>query len=151
MMTDTRRLRAGYVTVAMAMPDEMATILRVQALLHHQSIGDYVTSLLPREVLAGMVIAKATTPVAEPTAKAPGKAREATGATKAATHTDEARADLWLLLESTREAEGWTDGTIAERLGIAARNVSQWRKAGMVTSTKVEAVTKLLSRHKAKP
>jgi len=80
--------------------------------------------------------------------KAPGRAQEAMKATRATTASDEARADLWLLLESTREAEGWTDGKIAEALGIAARNVSQWRKAGMVTSTQVEAVEKLL--HKAK-
>jgi hypothetical protein len=152
MMTDTRRLRAGYVTVAMSMPDEMATILRVQALLHHKSIGDYVTSLLPREALAGAgMFTRETNQVMEPTVKAPGKPREAPRIARATSASEGTRAELWQALEARREAEGWDDGDIAQPLGIATRNVSQWRKAGMVTSTQVGAVEKLLNQATPKP
>ena len=142
-MTDTRRIREGYVVVAMAMPEDMATMLRVQALLHRQSIGDYVVSMMPREAMGGM-LRKMPTTAAEPATKAPSKPRETTKATRATTASDEARAELWQALEAHRADSGWNDGHIAEQLGIATRNVSQWRKAGMVTSTKVEAVEKLL-------
>jgi len=74
-------------------------------------------------------------------AKASRRPQEAPGAASA---SEEARAELWQALEAHRADSGWNDGHIAEQLGIATRNVSQWRKAGMVTSTKVEAVEKLL-------
>lgn len=151
-MTDTRRLRYGYVTVAMAMPVEMATMLRVQALLHHQSIGDYVTSLLPEMPdRFGGIRATRENALPKPATKAPGKHSGAAGAIRATPVSGDARADLWRALEALRTAQGWNDGEIGTRLGIKTRNISLWRQAGQVTSTQAEAVEKLLNQAQAKP
>jgi hypothetical protein len=127
----------------------------LRAAMEHSSILDLVLNETGRPLQGhdrfGGIRATRQNALPKPTAKAPGKPSGATGAAKATPASDEARVNLWQALEATREAEGWKDPDIAERLGIATRNVSQWRKAGMVTSTKVEAVTKLLAQDKAKP
>jgi hypothetical protein len=134
---------------------ETMSVLKVKAAMNRMTVGRFLDSLIHSTYSRDKIVeewAAGTPPepkrsisTPKPLAKAP-RSRQEEG--KVPTSDEGTRAELWQVLEARREAEGWDDGDIAQPLGIATRNVSQWRKAGMVTSTQVEAVTKLLNQPK---
>ena len=60
--------------------------------------------------------------------------------------TEAERTTLWTRLDAHMEAHGLQDGDISTPLGIAAANIVQWRKAGMVSGTQAAALEKLLAK-----
>jgi hypothetical protein len=59
--------------------------------------------------------------------------------------TNAERTALWTALEAQMAGLGLKDSDISVSLGIAAANLVQWRKAGMVSGTKAQAVKELLA------
>ena len=152
-MTDTRRLRKGYVTLAMAVPEEMATIIRVQAVLAHKSIGDYMVSLVPQVDRFGGVRAIRENAIRPPrktlpellegtedvhfgeggemTLKAPAKAsrkrQEPSDGT--GTHWTTER-----LQEALSAAGTGSQSRLAQHIGKSSAAVRSWLKTGRVPS-----------------
>ncbi len=139
-MADTRRIRQGYVMVAMAVPENVATMLRIQAVVNHQSIGDYVTSLVPETLDALPTKAKASKAKQGPKAVTPPTPKPTRQEYE---HTDE-RMSLEEL-DVALEKVGKTRRELCKHLGIT--NVSVWKDPG-VPERHIAKIQKFLAKAK---
>lgn len=139
--------KEGYELLQVTVSHAAVKFIRLVAAMEGATPGQVVDRMItanisgsPLESLVASSLHRSTEPH-KTAPKAPGRPQEAP---KSSTASEETRAGLWLALESARVAEGWTDGDVAKQLGIAAPNIVQWRRKGMISGPQVAAVTRLL-------
>ena len=143
------RIPIGREVMQCTVDTEVADLLRVKAAMHRMTVGRLIEQMTrntySRDAIIEAWIAEPGSQVQRSAPKMATKvSRRSQELPKATAADNETMAKLWAALEAARTAAGWTGGELAKKLGIAAPNIVQWRKKGMVPASQVEAVEKLL-------
>jgi len=153
------RPKEGYELLQCTVSTEVGRWIRVMAAAEGCPPGRFIERHLrdsmesmgaPLKALLASVGRPEVTKVGRPEATRVGRPEKVPGSPQVHRRnrgaTEAERAALWTRLDAHMEAHGLTGEDVGKVLGIAASNIVQWRRAGMVSGTQAAALEKLLAK-----